>query len=80
MMRPAPDKDWEPYLRDNANQYNDEYQRIMQELQTREIQPEDYDLLLQLESRSNVVPLPKFLAVSYEKVFKSEKLGNYNNV
>jgi hypothetical protein len=39
----------------------------MRELQTREISPEDYDLLLQLESQQHVVPLPKFLALALEK-------------
>lgn len=45
----------------------------MRELQTREIQPEDYELLLQLESKSNAVPLAKFLALSYEKVAMQDK-------
>jgi hypothetical protein len=52
IMRAAPEKDWEPAFRGNdAALYNEEYQKIMRELQTREIRPEDYELLLSLESR-----------------------------
>ena len=39
----------------------------MQELQGWEIRPEDYEMLLALEQAGNKVPLPKFLAVAYEK-------------
>ncbi len=39
----------------------------MRELQDREIGPEDYDLLLQLESKSNGMTMPKFLAIAYQK-------------
>lgn len=46
MMRPAVEKEWEPAFRGNASQHNSEYVRLMQELQTREIRPEDYDMLL----------------------------------
>eukprot|EP00347_Sterkiella_histriomuscorum_P013158 403365789 len=67
MMRPAPDKDWEAAFRGNASQYNDDYVRLMQELQNREIRPEDYDLLLQLEQSSQKVPLPKYLAQVFDK-------------
>ena len=49
----------------------------MRELQTREIQPEDYDLLLSLENRSNTVPLPKFLGVAFEKIANQEKGPRY---
>ena len=66
-MRPSPEKEWEPAFRGNATQYSDEYQRVMRELQGREIQPEDYELLLSLETRANIVSLPKFLALAYEK-------------
>lgn len=66
-MRPSPDKDWEPAYRGNASAYNEEYTRLMTELQTREIRPEDYDMLLQLEAAGNKVPLPKFLAMAYDK-------------
>ncbi len=80
IMRPQPDKDWEPFFRDNPANYNEEYQRIMRELQTREIRPEDYDLLLQLESSQNAVPLPKFLALAYEKVALQDKGPQYNSL
>ncbi len=51
----------------------------MRELQTREIQPEDYELLLSLENRGNTVPLPKFLACSYEKIATQEKGQRYQS-
>lgn len=74
IMRAAPDKEWEAALRgNNASHYNDDYQRIMRELQTREIRPEDYELLLSLEQRGNTVPIAKFMAVSYEKMLPLEK-------
>ncbi|TNV83538.1 hypothetical protein FGO68_gene6905 [Halteria grandinella] len=75
IMRPAPEKEWEPAYRpgQNPNQFNDEYQRVMRELQTREIQPEDYELLLSLEQRGGGVSLYKFLAVSYDKMLPPEK-------
>ena len=47
-MRPQPDRDWEPAHRTNQNQDNEEYKKLMEELQTRELGPEDYDMLLQL--------------------------------
>ena len=49
----------------------------MRELQTREISPEDYDLLLQLESQQHVVPLPKFLALALEKQSLHDKGTRY---
>ena len=49
MYRSAPDRDWEPAVRDDASKQNSEYTRIMEELQNRELGPEDYDLLLKLE-------------------------------
>jgi hypothetical protein len=67
MMRPSPDKDWEPAIRGNASAYNDEYTRLMRELQGREIRPEDYEMLLALEQAGNKVPLPKFLVQAFEK-------------
>ncbi len=45
-MRSAPDRDWEPATREDAQKQNPDYQRIMTELQERELGPEDYDLLL----------------------------------
>lgn len=66
-MRPSPDKDWEPMFRGSPSNYNDEFNRIMKELQTREIRPEDYELLLSLETRQNIISLPKFLAMAFER-------------
>ena len=48
LTRPQPDRDWEPAHRTNPNQDNEEYKKLMEELQTRELGPEDYDMLLQL--------------------------------
>ena len=80
-MRSAPDKDWEPVYRNNsASQYNDDYQRIMRELQTREIQPEDYELLLSLETRGNMISLPKFIALCFEKLLLPEKKAQYEHL
>ena len=42
----------------------------MEELQTRELTPNDYDLLLSLEQKQNCISLPKFLAMAYEKTYK----------
>jgi len=41
----------------------------MEELQTRELTPEDYDLLLSLEQKQNLISLPKFLAMAFEKAY-----------
>ena len=41
----------------------------MAELQTRELGPEDYDLLLSLENRQNIISLERYLAMSFEKAF-----------
>ena len=49
MLKAAPDKDWEPAYRGKASTYNEEYVRLMTELQSREIRPEDYDMLLAME-------------------------------
>lgn len=81
IMRQAPDKDWEPAHRgNNASHYNEEYQRIMRELQSREIRPEDYELLLSLESASTAVALPKYLAVSFERMLPPEKKAAIENM
>ena len=56
MMRTAPDREWEPAIRDDASKQNSEYQRLMLELQERELGPEDYDILLKLEQASTSVP------------------------
>ena len=70
MLRPAPDKDWEPAFRGgNPSQYNDEYKKLMEELQTRELGPDDYDMLLSLEQKSSIISLPRFLAMGFEKAF-----------
>ena len=42
----------------------------MQELQTRELGPEDYDFLLNLEQKQTMISLHKFLAMAYEKIYK----------
>ena len=48
----------------------------MRELQTRDIRPEDYELLLSLETRANVVSLPKYIALCLEKLQLPEKRGH----
>ena len=42
----------------------------MEDLQTRELGPEDYDLLLQLGQNQTMMSLQRFLATSFEKTFK----------
>ena len=69
-MRSAPDRDWEPAVRDDAVKQTSDYQRIMTELQDRELSPEDYDLLLQLEQKQSTQSMHQFLAQQFEKVFK----------
>ena len=39
----------------------------MEELQTRELTPDDYELLLSLEQKQSCISLPKFLALAFEK-------------
>ena len=46
MFRSAPDREWEPAIRMGAHQQNSDYRRIMEELQERELGPEDYEILL----------------------------------
>ena len=70
MMRTAPDREWEPAIRDDASKQNSEYQRLMLELQERELGPEDYDILLKLEQASTCVPQHRFLAQSFIDAFK----------
>lgn len=41
----------------------------MEELQTRELGPQDYDLLLSLENKQSIISLPRFLALGFEKAF-----------
>lgn len=62
LVRPAPDRDWEPAFRDNPAKENAEYKKIMEELQTRELTPNDYELLLSLEQKQACIQLPKYLA------------------
>ena len=64
-MRPAPDRDWEPAFRDGAVKDNSEYKRIMEELQTRELGPEDYDVLLTLEQKQSMTSINRFLALGF---------------
>jgi hypothetical protein len=42
----------------------------MEELQTRELGPEDYDLLLNLEQKQSMISLHRFLSMGFEKVYK----------
>lgn len=70
LHRTAPDRDWEAAFRDNnPARYNEEYKKVMEELQTRELGPEDYDLLLSLENKQNCISLQRFLAMGFEKAF-----------
>lgn len=61
MLRSAPDRDWEPAVRDDASKQSQDYQRIMEELQNRELGPDDYEILLQLEQKQSTVPVHRFL-------------------
>ena len=45
----------------------------MLELQTRELTPDDYDLLLSLEQKANNISLPKFLALAFERAHPPPK-------
>jgi len=45
----------------------------MEELQDRELGPEDYDLLLSLENKKNLITLPKHLAMAIEKAMPPPK-------
>ena len=49
ILRPSPDKDWEPVFRTSPLEMDEEYVRIMRELQSREITPDDYERLLALD-------------------------------
>jgi len=42
----------------------------MEELQTRELGPEDYDLLLSLEQKQSMITLHRWLFMGFEKAFK----------
>ena len=81
MQRNAPDREWEPAVRDGAHQNNEEYRRIMEELQSRELGPEDYELLLQLERTSLTIPSQKFLAKAFIDNYKPrEALNNQTEI
>ena len=41
----------------------------MEELQQRELGPEDYDLLLQLENQKTSISMQRFLALGFEKTY-----------
>ena len=41
----------------------------MEELQTRELGPDDYDKLLSLENKKSIISVPRFLAMGFEKSF-----------
>jgi hypothetical protein len=69
LCRPSPDRDWEPAFRDNPAKQSEDYKRIMEELQTRELTPNDYELLLSLEEKQAHISLEKFLAMAFEKSF-----------
>ena len=71
MYRKAPDRDWEPAVRDDASKQSSDYQRIMEELQSRELGPDDYEILLQLEQKESNISQHRFLAQAFEKAFKA---------
>ena len=48
-------------------QEEDQYKKLMAELQTRELGPQDYERLLSLENKQSIISLPRFLAMSFEK-------------
>ncbi len=71
LLRPQPDREWEPAFRKNeVLQQNEQYKKLMEELQTRELGPDDYDMLLSLESKQSTISLPRFLAMGFEKAHK----------
>jgi len=50
LLRPAPNKDWEPVFRNGKKKTDEEYRKIMEELEAKdELTPDDYDLMLELE-------------------------------
>ena len=70
---PGEDSFWEPAPRgqdqSKSQQADEEYQRIMREIQDREITPDDYDLLLNLEqkgTKESDVSLGHFLAMAFK--------------
>ena len=50
-------------------QYDEEYQKIIEELQTRELGPQDYDILMSLQDKTNEISLNRWLTIGYEKAF-----------
>ena len=72
-MRPSPDKEWEPAFRSSPAAYNEDYVKLTEELKTREIRAEDYQRFLSIETRANIITLPKFIALAYEKGAQSQE-------
>lgn len=70
MLRRQPDRDWEPGIHEDASKQTSEYTRIMQELQERELGPDDYDILLKLEQASSDITPHRFLMQAFEKAHK----------
>ena len=69
MVRPSPDRDWDTAFRENPVKKTDDYKKLMEELQDRELTPEDYDILLSLEQKQSCISLEKFLAIAFEKAY-----------
>ncbi|CDW88025.1 UNKNOWN [Stylonychia lemnae] len=67
ILRPSADKEWEPAFRQTQELTLEERSKITNDMKTRDIKPEDYLKLLSAETRANIISLPKYLALAFEK-------------
>jgi len=66
IVKRAPDLQWEAAQRgDGPSDYEIQFRNIMNDLEQREITPDDYDLLLQLENQKNQGNLAKYMVLNY---------------
>lgn len=70
LYRPVPDREWLPAVREDTLKQDSDYRRIIEELQQRELGPDDYEVLMRLEEKQSDVTLHRFLAKACVDAFK----------
>lgn len=80
IVRPSPDKEWEPAFRQPIQQSSEDYMKLAEDLKTRDLRADDYQKLLTSEARSALLTLPKYLALVFDKTYPSTSKIAQSNI
>lgn len=72
LVRPSPEKDWQPAFRESPVKMTAEYKALTSELKDRELLPEDHLKLLQMDERAaKNMTRNKWVAIAFEQAYPS---------